>query len=536
MTEALKNSRRSVVDRLVKGPVGFRRRLERLGPTFIKIGQFLALRPDLIPQEYCDELMLLMDRVPPFPWDQARAILREELGGEPNEVFAYINPRPVAAGSLAQTHVARLKEGTEVAVKIQRPDIRVQIMRDLRRARRMARLLEMGGSSFIVSPREVVEELAGWLMQEIDFNHEIKNLTRLYDLAAGSRFQKIPRPFPDFSTPRVLTTEYLRGLPVSELLLSVRSGRTDKDEDADVLGVDRDRLAANLIWSSLTQIFRYQFFHADLHPGNLIALPGDAIGFVDFGLCDELDETVRERQMQYLSAVYSADTNRMFNALTDILVPSDETDMNAFRADFLAEISPYINQSRNDRTDYDGLDTDTDRSPAAQSMVRVLRATRRHKLHVPTRVLAMYRALLTAETVAQQLGTRVDLRSVGREFFTNLQMEEALRAVDADNVEATFLSMVSLLRDSPGQLNQILSELSEGRFEIKVTVSEAPKVRRIRNQRLRLLVTSILSIGIALLLIAPGLPTLFGTSLRWPLSVVLVLLYISIFFQWRRLR
>src|SRR6185295_17164503 len=298
----------------------------------------------------------------------------------------------------------------EVAVKIQRPDIRVQIMRDLRRARRMARLLEMGGTSFIVSPREVVEELAGWLMQEIDFSHEIKNLIRLYDLAAGSRFQKIPRPFPDFSTSKVLTSEYLRGLPMSELLLTVRSGHTNKDEDSDVLGVDRDRFAANLIWSSLIQIFRYQFFNADLHPGNLIASLGDVIGFVDFGLCVELDETVRERQMQYLSAVYSADTNRMFNALTDILVPSDETDMDAFRADFLAEISPYINQSRNDQTDYEELNTDTERSPTAQSLVGVLRAARWHKLHVPIRVLAMYRSLLTAEVVAQQLGPRVDLR------------------------------------------------------------------------------------------------------------------------------
>jgi ubiquinone biosynthesis protein len=536
MTEAVKNSRRSLVERLVKGPVGFRRRLERLGPTFVKIGQFLALRPDLIPREYCDELMLLMDRVPPFPWEQARAVLKEELGGEPNEVFAYINPRPVAAGSLAQTHVARLKEGVEVAVKIRRPDIQAQIIRDLRRARRLARLLEMSGTSFIVSPREVVEELAGWLMQEIDFNHEIKNLTRLYDLAAGSRFQRIPRPFPDLSTARVLTSEYLQGLPVSELLLAVRSGRVDNKENADVLGIDRDRLAANLLWSSLVQIFRYQFFHADLHPGNLIALPGDVIGFVDFGLCDDLDVTVRERQMRYLSAVYSADTNQMFNALTDILVPSDETDMDAFRAEFLAEISPYIRQGRNDQADPDDPDTGPDRSPAAKSMVGVLRAARRHKLHAPTRALSMYRALLTAETVAQQLGTRVDLRSVGREFFVNLQMEEALRVVEPDNVEATFLGMVSLLRDSPGQLNQILSELSEGRFEVKVTVSESPKVRRIRNQRLRLLVTSVLSIGVALLLIAPGLPALFGTSSRWPLWVVLILLYLSIFIQWRRLR
>jgi ubiquinone biosynthesis protein len=394
----------------------------------------------------------------------------------------------------------------------------------------------MSGASFIMSPREVVEELAGWLMQEIDFKHEMNNLTRLYGLAAGSRFQKIPRPFPDFSGSRVLTSEYLRGLPVSELLSTIRAGRLNGEEQVDVFGVDRDRLAKNLIWSSLVQIFRYQFFHADLHPGNLIALPGDVIGFVDFGLCDELDETVRERQMRYLSAVYSADVDRMFNAISDILIPSEETDMDAFRAEFMAEISPYVTRARSDQSGYDDLNGERDRSPIAKSLVGVLRAARRNKLQVPTRVLSMYRALLTAETVAHQLGTKIDLRSVGREFFSDLRLEEALRAVDPDNLESTFLSTISLLRDSPGQLNQILTELSEGRFEIKVTISEAPKVRKIRNQRLRLLVTSVLSIGIALLMISPTLPALFGTSAWWPLLAMLILLYISIFIQWRRLR
>ncbi len=536
MTEAIKNSRRSLVERFINGPVGFRRRLERLGPTFIKIGQFLALRPDLIPQEYCDELMLLMDRVPPFSWEYAREILREDLGGEPNEIFAYINPRPVAAGSLAQTHIARLKEGTEVAVKIQRPDIQSKIERDLNRARRLARWLEMSGTPLIVSPRELVEELARWLIQEIDFNHEMKNLTRLYDLAASNRFQKIPRPFPAFSTSRVLTSEYLRGLPLSELLLTLRADGSNNEEQDDVLGIDRDRLATNLLWSSLVQIFRYQFFHADLHPGNLIALPEDVIGFVDFGLCDELDESVRKRQMRYLSAVYSGDANRMFNALTDILIPSEETDIDAFRAEFMTEISPYINQTRNERSSYDYPGNETDRSPTAQSLVGVLRAARRHKLHVPVKVLSMYRALLTAETVAHKLGTRVDLRSVGREFFSNLQLEEALHEADPETLESTFLSMVSLLKDSPGQIHQLLTELSEGRFEIKVTVSESPKVRRIRNQRLRLLITSILAIAIALLLTVPALPTPFGVSLRWPLWTTLILLYVWIILQWRRLR
>jgi ubiquinone biosynthesis protein len=536
MSNAVIKSQRSFVERLWNGPAGFRRRLERLGPTFIKVGQFLALRPDLIPQEYCDELMRLMDRVPPFPWEQARATLKEELGGDPNEIFAYINPRPVAAGSLAQTHVGRLSDGTEVAVKVQRPDIRAKILRDLKRVRRLAQLLEISGTSLIVSPREVVEEIAEWLMQEIDFNHELRNLTRLYNLAAGSRFQKIPRPFSAFSTERVLTAEYLRGVPVSELLVTRSTKLPEGEQPIAALGIDRDRLASHLIWSSLLQIFRYQFFHADLHPGNLIALPGDVVGFVDFGLCDELDDTVRERQMSFLSAFYSGDVHRMFNALSDILIPSEETDMDAFRVEFIAETSLYISRARTDFPGYDDLSAERERSPVAQALTGMLRAARRNRLQVPTRVLSMYKALLTAESVAHELGTKTNLRSVGNEFFIDLQREEALRVLEPDNLETSFLTMVSLLRDSPGQLQQILTELSEGRFELKVNISEGPKVKRIRNLRLRLLVTSVLSVGIALLLAIPELPKLFGASLRWPLWGALILLYISILLQWRRMQ
>jgi ubiquinone biosynthesis protein len=533
MSHRLERTDRSFLERLVSGPVGFRQRLERLGPLFIKIGQFLALRPDLIPQEYCDELMYLTDRVPPFPWEQAKVILKEELKEERGEIFSYINPNPVAAGSLAQTHVARLEDGREVAVKILRPGIETQISRDLKRARRLARLLEMSGSSFIVSPHEVVDEFAVWLKQETDFNHELKNLTRLYNLAANTKFQKIPEPFPEFSSTRVLTSEYIRGVPVTELLHTLRARGSNGNGSSKKFGVDHDRLAKNLLLSTLVQIFRYQFFHADLHPGNLLALSGDVVGFVDFGLCSELDETVRERQIHYISAFYSGDRERMFKALTDILIETEETDRDSFRADFMAETSSHVTRVLPDHPDHNG--TERTRTSITQSMVAMLRAARRNKLQVPTRVLSMYKALLTAETVAYELGSTADLRSVGRDFFFELQRDDIITSVEPDNLETSFLSTVALLRDSPGQLQQILTELAEGKFEFKVNVSDGAKDRRIKNRRLRLLVTSILSVCVALLLAAPHLPAAFDDS-RWPLWVALILLYVSILFQWRRLK
>jgi len=535
MSHTLERTDRSFVERLVNGPVGFRRRLERLGPVFIKIGQFLALRPDLLPQEYCDELMYLTDRVPAFPWEQAKAMLKAELKQEPGEMFSYINSNPVAAGSLAQTHVARLKDGREVAVKIQRPNLETQILRDLKRARRLARLLEMSNASFIVSPHDVVDEFTEWLKQETDFNHELNNLTRLYNLAANSKFQKIPEPFPEFSSKRVLTSEYIRGVPVTELLHNLRAQGSNGNKNNKSFGVDHDQLARNLLWNTLGQIFRYQFFHADLHPGNLLALSGDVVGFVDFGLCSELDESVREHQIRYMSAFYSGDRERMFKALTDILIETEETDRDSFRADFMAETSSHVTSARADHPSPNAPHFERARTSITQSMVAMLRAARRNRLQVPTRVLSMYKALLTAETVAHELGSNVDLRSVGRNFFFELQRDDLISSVEPDNLETSFLSTVAFLRDTPGQLQQILTDLAEGKFEFKVNVSEGANVSRIKNRRLRLLVTSILAVCVALLLAAPHLPAMFDNS-RWPLWVALILLYVSILFQWRRLK
>ena len=314
-------------------PQRFRQLLERLGPTFIKIGQFLALRPDLVPQAYCDELMRLLDLVPPSPWPAAKQTIEQELGRSPAELFASINERAFAAGSLAQVHRARLQDGTAVAVKILRPNIEAGIARDLKRARRIAAVLEASRASYIVSPREVVAELEQWLSQEIDLRNELDNMSRLFHRTSPNLPQRIPRPFPEYSSRRVLTAEFIRGVPLSEILRALRSGRAE----SVLKGFDRELYAERLLLATLTQMFRYGFFHADPHPGNLLVLPGSVVGFVDFGLCDELEPAIQASQLRYLSAIYSGETERIFRALTEVLTPAEDSDLESFRRDFLAE-------------------------------------------------------------------------------------------------------------------------------------------------------------------------------------------------------
>jgi len=509
-----------------------RRLLEKLGPTFIKLGQFLALRPDIIPQEYCDELMSLFEHAAPFPWEDARRILAEELKEEPEVTFRSIDPVPLAAGSLAQTHFARLHDGTEVAVKILRPGIAERIEQDLSRTRIFARVLELTGFHHVISPTELVEELRIWLMQEIDLDRELANMSRLHRAARESEVERIPRPFPDYSTSRVLTAEYIHGITFAELIAAARPDPKAPLRRRRRFHVDRDQLASNLLRACLGQIFRYRFFHADVHPGNLVALSDDAIGFVDFGLCDSLDETVRAQQMRYLSAVYNRDVEAMFRAISELLIPSTTTDMEAFRADFHAETRNYL--SRID--DPEESRRTGGSSPIADWLVAVVRSARRHDLRFPPKILSMYRTLLTAESVARILSPGNSLRLVGREFFRELQYEEIARSFTSERIEPVLLSLFTLGRDWPVQLQQILADLTAGRLSMTMRTAETPHTRRLRDLRTKLLAAAILTVSSAMLLNIPALPAFLRGNLIWIVAAFHTILLGIVVRQWRRLR
>lgn len=521
--------------RHILGPRQFRELLQRLGPISVKIGQYLALRPDLLPAEYCSELLDLSDRVPPFAWSEAREIIIADLGEDPKNVFKFIEPTPSASGSIAQVHIAQLHDGTLVAVKVQRPHLRTTVTKDLRRLRKFARLIQWTGFSLIAGPREILDELTIWLNQEMDFARELANLQRLYDLAHDDAEQRMPRPYPEFSGARVLTEEFLHGMLVTELLRT--TGPAAKGAEA-VATIDRDQLAGNLFRAVLKQMFQYQFFHIDLHPGNLVAIGDGSIGFVDFGLCAELDDRVRQHQLRYLSAVYEGDVNQMFDAMKDILIAGERTDMEAFRRDFLVESERWLATRHTPRVqaDLDPQDSaSSDYSPWGQYMIGVMKAARRRGLSVPPRILAIYRALLTAETVSRQLSSKVDLPLIAKAFFRQLETNDLFRRLDPDSIQLTLIDALKLLQESPRQLNQVLSGLSDGTYAFQVEVLEATRTKKAQDRRARLIVTSILTVGIAFLLAGTRLREMTPSLLAKGLIAALVLLYVSVLAQWRKL-
>jgi ubiquinone biosynthesis protein len=511
------------------GPERLTRLLIRLGPTFIKIGQFLSLRPDILPQDYCDELLRLVDRAPSTSWEVIRQTLHAELGDDPEKIFARISKRPLAAGSIAQVHLAETHQGEEVAIKVQRPDLPARVKRDLRKIRWLARALKVSGIAPFISPAELVSELERWLKQELDFTKELNSHTRMYEEMTGERNLRVPQPFAEYSSPRVITTEYLRGTPFSDLIRLARSGDFEQIEN---LGFDREVLAERLIETTLHQIFRMRFFHADLHPGNIIAMSRNVIGLVDFGLTDVLDPTVEDVQFDYLVALYESDTQRMYRAISQIFVAGENTDAEAFRRDFFIETNRWLSLIEDRQANGGAV-----RSPTAGYMVTLMRLARAHDMSPPTSVLSMYRTLLTSESVAFHLGSEANLREVGRGFFRQLQLERIISSYHPDSVIARLMQLNELASSGPSNFQQLLSDVAEGRFVLSVRSLESAQGRRQANQRARLIALAILAMSLTLLLtLTAGQAGTWELILHRVLWVLLIGIYIWLAIIWRRLR
>ncbi|MHC5541114.1 ABC1 kinase family protein, partial [Singulisphaera rosea] len=257
---------------------------EDLGPTFVKLGQLLSTRPDLLSEAYTTELAALRDDVKPFAFDEVEAILSEEYGRPASEVFASLDPVPVASASISQVHRATLHDGRVVALKIRRPGIEKIVQADLDILKNLAQLAERRLPFLIpYAPVAIAHEFERTMRRELDFNIEKRTITRCQAQFRRDPTAHIPQVYPEHSTVRVIAMEFVRGVGVDDL------------EGMRRIGVDPALVAVRGARILLTQIFDYGFFHADPHPGNLRGLPGGVIVPLDYGMFGNLDSRTRER-------------------------------------------------------------------------------------------------------------------------------------------------------------------------------------------------------------------------------------------------
>ncbi len=419
--------------------------LEELGPTFVKLGQILATRPDVIPMPLVVELRKLQDAVPPFGSAEARRSIEAALGRPVDAVFAEFDDAPIAAASIAQVHRARLRTGEEVAVKVRRPGLEQVIATDLEILRGLASLLEENAPELRpYAPREMVEEFAAAITREIDLSLEAANMERFARNFAGDPNVHVPIVYPQASAASVLTMEFVRAAKV-------------RDRAAlEAAGIDTKKLAAVGVEFCLKQVFEHRFFHADPHPGNLFVLPGEVLVPIDMGMMGTIDASLVDGLLELLVGVLLRDAGQIVRLFERQGLVDERVD----RERLVRDVGEFLDR-------YASV-------PIGSVNVAALIGTlfeilQRHHVRVPAALLLIGKALATVDGMARDLDPTLDPIEAIRPYVLRAWLKRLSdpRFLARDWIE--FASdTATALTSFPRDVHAILGELRRGELALRV--------------------------------------------------------------------
>ncbi len=416
------------------GPVRMRVAFEQLGGAWVKLGQMLALRYDLLPVAYCDELFGLMNQVAPFSYDEVRGIIRKELGGEPEAVFATFEHQSFAAASIGQVHRATLHNGDRVAVKVQRPHIREILQADIHLMYSVTWLLDFSRVFGGVRSREVIDEFARWTADELDYLVEARQAVLLHDHARGDQYERIARVYRDYTTARVLTAELIEGIPLIEVMVAKRDGDRAYLARLKAAGHDLDRICRHLDWNMLNQVFVFGYFHADLHPANIFVLEGDAIGYIDFGIVGQLPNRIRESLTRYSWLLFRGEIEPAVRELMRWLAPSTATDVDDASRQLVRLHQAFLYDATADRTRVTraapGPMAENRANPYSKLAVDILETIRVQKLTMSPAIVSYLKMMVTLGALRHQLAVDYDLPDNVRRFVRRLARQQGLSWLD----------------------------------------------------------------------------------------------------------
>lgn len=482
--------------RRLRGPVPFqslsraerfRCVLEELGPTFVKAGQLLSTRPDLLPVDVLDELARLQDHVPSMPFSQVRSILEEELEAPLEERFETVEEIPLAAASIGQVHRAQTISGREVVVKVQRPGLRRTIRVDLEIMGNLAHLVERRVEGWEVHrPSRVVEELGLSLEKELDYRLEAAHQMRFAEQFAGDSRVRVPQVHRELTTRGVLTMDYLEGVKVSD------------EEGIRALDADPVEVAARAAELTMAQLFVSGFFHGDPHPGNLLVLPDGALGYLDFGMMGTLDRSRREVLADLLAGIVRRRSKEMADALLE-LCSAEEVDREALERDLQEFADRHFFQPLKDLR-------------LGAVLRQLLEVASRHQLSIPADFFLTIKALANVEGLCRNLDPEFEIAAHAAPFLERLQWERYYPRRWASDLATTGGAFLGLVKDLPGELRKALRQIREGRakmgFEVGGLDPVLSTLDRVSNRLAFAIVLASLVIGSSLIVLA-GLPPLW---------------------------
>jgi ubiquinone biosynthesis protein len=445
--------------------------IEELGPTFIKLAQALSNRADLLPEALIDEFEKLQSNVPPFPVEEARQLIEQELGRPLAEVFTEFDDVPIGSASIGQVHRARLLSGEEVVVKVQRPGVRDKVEGDLRLLHELVRLT--GGflrNQGLANPQDVVDAFERSMTKELDYNSEAQAMEQLRKLYASYSTFYIPKPYRELSTSKILVIEFVNGCKI-----------TDKTQLL-AWGLSPEQVAETGMDIYLTQIFEFGFFHADPHPGNVLVRPDGKLVLIDFGMVGKLTKQQKYAFAGVFIGMARQDARSMALNFRRLALSSDIPDMRAFEADLSLLIE-----------DFAVLDVkDMSMSDLADSLQGIIY---RYKLQVPGAVFLILRALVILEGIGKVLHPNFNTFEFVRPYGAKIIREQYSPENILSEAEYTGTQLLALLQTLPIDLRQIMRKISKGDLRVKVELSGYTSFLRKVDQLVGQTILALLALG-----------------------------------------
>lgn len=474
-----------------------------LGPTFVKLGQMLSTRADMIPAAYAEAFQSLQDDVGPIAPEEVEEQILGSLGARPDELFSYFDPEPLATASIAQVHRARLPDGAEVAVKVQRPKVRELMLTDLSLLLFIVRQAEAQMPEVRLADLPgILGELRKAVADETDFRVEASHLERFAENFVGNDHIVIPAVYKQYSSEQVLTMEYLAGVKIGKA----------RQEGANMRLVGERYLQA-----AFQMLLEDGYFHGDLHPGNVLVLPGDRLGLLDFGMVGRLTEEMRENLVTLFFAIQRRDFRTIARVYWEIAIKAEYIHYGAWEADVQDMMERQV----------------VGRSMAELQLEDFLREITelafKHKVRMTPAYTLFFKAVITTQGLAKQLIPEVDpieemipyVQRMAKQLYSRERLQEEV-----------FYQLTSLrytIRRLPVVVGQVLSDLQEGKLRLKSQYEAGPEERRRRDAQVNRLVLGVVFLGLSLAssaaLFAPG-PTLLGlpapAAVGYALSVLVL--------------
>lgn len=434
--------------------VRIRRALEQLGPIFVKFGQILSTRRDLLPDDIALELARLQDRVQPFPGTQARALIEKAYGQPLTQVFARFDETPLASASIAQVHTARLPDGTDVVVKVVRPNIRRVIRRDVALLYYVAQLAERyWREGRRLRPVEVVQEFETTILDELDLLREAANASQLRRNFAGSKMLYVPEVYWPQCRREVMVMERISGTPVSNIA------------ELRAQGIDLKQLAERGVEIFFTQVFRHNFFHADMHPGNIFVAPDGQYLAVDFGIMGTLSPV----DQRYLAENFLAFFRRDYRRVAELHVESEwvpaNTRVDEFEAAIRTVCEPIFERPLKDIS-------------FGHLLLRLFQTARRFNMEVQPQLVLLQKTLLNIEGLGRQLYPDLDLWQTAKPFLERWMSEQVGARAFLGNLRRSLPLWTETLPEMPQLLHQTLHQAANGRLRVEWHSQELRELRR----------------------------------------------------------